>query len=305
MNKMARKLVLSILTVVLTVVALGTTTFAWFTLTNQAVVQPFSANVISETGIEIALADYNVPAEDLVWVTSLTALRIQDYIQLKYGPDFRFDAVTSVDGRSFIAFALPGDTPANAGSGWLTLNLHFRSATTQSINWSNVTLTGATSPTLPIGTPFTNSKGVSIIQGGTYDVNPADAFRISVTGLVSGAQNTIVYENGISDTNTVLSGLSNADLTGANGALDFYFQSTSLYPGGTTGVTTVPTITALSNNRVLDMSIEADAIYDASYFVNQYYGRLTVRIWFEGWDAEAFNVLLSRPVTASFRFVGI
>lgn len=303
MNKMARKLVLSILTVVLTVVALGTTTFAWFTLTNQAVVQPFSANVISETGIEVAIADYDTLADDLNWVTSLTPAVINDYIEAKY-TTFRFDAVTSTNGRDFNAFALPGDTPAGATGGWLTLNLHFRSATTQSINWTNVSLTGAET-SWTSGTAFINSKGVSIVQGGSYDVNPADAFRISMTGLVSGAVNTVVYENGVSDTNTVLGGLTAEDLTGENGALDFYFKSTSEYPGGTTSVTTVATITALSNNRVLDMAIEADALYDASYFTRTYYGRLTIRIWFEGWDGEAFNSLLNRQVTSQFRFAGI
>jgi len=61
MNKIARKLVLSILTVVLTVAALGTTTFAWFTLTNTSVVQPFQAQIVSDTGIEIAIGQPTVP----------------------------------------------------------------------------------------------------------------------------------------------------------------------------------------------------------------------------------------------------
>ena len=57
MTKMTRKLLLSIITVVLTVVALGTTTFAWFTLTNTAQIQEFEAKIIADSGIEIAIGD--------------------------------------------------------------------------------------------------------------------------------------------------------------------------------------------------------------------------------------------------------
>ena len=67
MTKLTRKLLLSVLTVVLTVVALGTTTFAWFTLTNTAQIQSFDAEIIADSGIEIAIgnADYGVENLDL------------------------------------------------------------------------------------------------------------------------------------------------------------------------------------------------------------------------------------------------
>jgi hypothetical protein len=304
MNKMARKLVLSILTVVLTLVALGTTTFAWFTLTNIAVVQPFNAKVVTETGIEIAIAEHNTPADQLVWFTQLTAARINDYIDAKYNGNFEFDAVTSQNGRDFYGFAMPGDIPAITTSGWLSLHLHFRSTTSSAINWTEVSLT-ANDYTWTSGTPFTTSKGLPILANGQVTVNPADAFRISITGLVNDLTNTVTYENAVSDTNTVLGGLSEVNLQGANGAQNYYFQSTTQHAGGSDSVTTVATITTLSANRVVDLSTALTELYPVEYYTRTYYGRVIVRVWFEGWDAEGYNALLGRMVTTSFRFTGV
>ena len=90
MNKIARKLVLSALTVVLTVVALGTTTFAWFTLTNTAVVQPFQASIVADTGIEVSL-------DGVDWYTTLTEELIEQYILDTY-ETFQFTHLTTTTG---------------------------------------------------------------------------------------------------------------------------------------------------------------------------------------------------------------
>ena len=131
MNKIARKLVLSILTVVLTVAALGTTTFAWFTLTNTSVVQPFQAQIVSDTGIEIAVGQPTVSPLDLNWVTTLTTAEITAYIEEAYLGAFKFNMVTTVDGAAFNALGIGALVPTTAG--YLEIPLNFRSNTADRI----------------------------------------------------------------------------------------------------------------------------------------------------------------------------
>ena len=81
MSKMTRKLFLSVIAVVLTVFALGSTTFAWFTLTSTASVEAFEAEIVSDSGIELALV-YDDIADplDLNWKTTLLAQDVTDFI---------------------------------------------------------------------------------------------------------------------------------------------------------------------------------------------------------------------------------
>ena len=116
MKNISRKLVLSILTVVLTVVALGTTPFTWFTITNTANISAFEAQIVSDEGIEIAIGNINERLADgyqtkfevnspanLNLVTTLTKADVEEYIELM-DANFRFDHLTSPDGDTFYSF---------------------------------------------------------------------------------------------------------------------------------------------------------------------------------------------------------
>ncbi|MDO9628831.1 MAG: hypothetical protein Q7I99_02930 [Acholeplasmataceae bacterium] len=309
MNKMTRKLVLSILTVVLTVVALGTTTFAWFTITNTATVQPFQAEIIADQGIEIAIG--NGDPMTLEWKTTLTTLDIYNYMEATYGVDgFRFNHVTTPDGRNFYTL---GTTGVGDGTvvGYLQLPIHFRSDSTSQINWTYVSLTG-TQTSFTTRVAFTDSKGVSHTANSSLNVNPADAIRISITGMVGGLTATKAYENPVSATNTVLGFNENSDFRGTtedvqgvptyigtNGAQNYFYRSNAILPGASDAVNTVLTQQTIESELVLDMASGQTLVSDT-----EYYGQVTVRIWFEGWDAEGYNALLGKKITASFRFQG-
>ena len=300
MNSITRKLVLSVLTVVLTVIALGTTTFAWFTLTNTSVIQPFDAQVVSDTGIEVAIGAQNAnPITELEWKTVITTQEIYDYIESVHGIDgFRFTHVTTPDGINFYDMNGVGTT-----SGYLEIPLHFRSDNEQEIRWNLVSLTSTPAAFLT-GVSFTDSLGTPRVAGSTFNTNLSDAMKISVTGIVDRdllTSGTTAYENAVGGTNTYSGNLSNADLTnggiGANGAQNFYYQTTNTLPLGSASVNTVNTLTALTNNLVLDMASGQVLTADA-----EYYGYVVVRVWFEGWDAEGYNGLLGRTLTISLRF---
>ncbi len=297
MNNIARKLVLSALAVVLMVVALGTTTFAWFTLTNTAVVSSFNAEIIADSGIEIALSDGTDP---LVynWKTTLTSTDVYNYMITKYGVitetglnAFRFNNVSSVNGRVFTNLNGAGTT-----SGYLELKIHFRSQDATAINWTNVTLTSTPFSWLS-GATFTNEHGDSIVPGASFDVNAVDAIRISVTGSIGGSPATTVYENPTLDTNIALGEQVAQDLTLANGAVSYYTSVSTVAPNGVASVTVAPTVTSIVSTKILDM-----VSGQLSYAGMELYGTATIRVWFEGWDANAYNSLLAKIINMSFRF---
>ncbi len=297
MNNIARKLVLSALTVVLVVVALGTTTFAWFTLTNTAVIQSFNAEIIADSGIEIALSD-GVDPLNYNWKTTITTQDVYDYMAVKYGADiltgdnlFRFNNVTSTNGRVFTNLNAVPTT-----DGYLELKLHFRSEDATAINWTNVTLT-STPFSWTSGATFTNEHGDSIVPSGSFDVNAVDAIRISVTGAIATVPTTTVYENAADATNVVLGELTAADLTGTNGAVSYYTAVTTVAPNGVGSVTVAPSVTSIVSTKILDMVSGSTATAGM-----EFYGQSTIRIYFEGWDANAYNSLLAKIISVSFRF---
>lgn len=332
MNKLARKLVLSVLTVVLTVIALGTTTFAWFTLTNQAVVQPFNAQVIGDSGIQIAIGDVDgvliETPNDLTWKAQLLATDITNYIEAKYGvtggeSNFRFNHV-STNGTQFndmLYFYTIGEnnhvhvpfeeTVGEHPNGFLALPIHFRSADNTVIKWTEVILTSTPATKTNTFETFVDSKGNTVANGSSYTFNAADAFRIGImnstkSGFVPYDGGTpdidfVVYENPVSATNTVLGNPGGVPLTTANGAMNFYNVMTSGgYPHGHEAVTTVATLTEMiTEPTVLTMS--GDNLSTAGA---EYYGMVYVLIWLEGWDAEAFNFIFDEIVTVSLTFRG-
>ena len=312
MNSITRKLVLSILTVVLTVVALGTTTFAWFTLTNTAVVQPFQAEITSDTGIEVALG---IPVSglenELNWVTTLTTTTIQDYIEDEYGA-FTFTHVTTTNAVDF--YTLGTAAMASTTGGYLTIPLNFRSNSANTILWSTVSLTSGQAP-WDADVAFTGAKGASYIAGDDVPIDAADSFRIAILGTVGGSNNVVGYENPDSLTNAVLDGdgavMDLSGLTedhdddvltpevhiGANGAMNYFYRKNATLPFGADAVTVLNTIQSLSENPVLTMAeVETSGA--------TYYGQVLIRVWLEGWDANAYNSVLGRMITASFVFTG-
>lgn len=313
MNKIARKLVLSVLTVVLTVGALGTTTFAWFTLTNTAVIQSFDAEIVAETGIEIALDDGADPTL-FNWVSTLATADINAFI----GGSFLFDDVTTENGIDFFNYG--NDDLIGTTSGYLELPIHFRSSTASSINWEQVSLTSVPEA-WTTGVDFTSQEAGGTVRtaGSQFIVNAADSMRIAVIGSTeitpvttprTFSTEVVAFENPASATNVVL-GIGGdlsylatpLDGLGAAGAPNYYYAVNNRLVPGSNAVVTVPTITALANNRVLDM--DAGSGLAAGLVDHEFYGTITIRIWLEGWDVNTYNAVLSRIITTRFVFTGV
>ncbi len=307
MSSITRKMFLSILAVVLTVFALGTTTFAWFTLTNTSTVQPFEAQIVADSGIEIALdahATVFANPEAANWVTTLTTETVEAYLNDTYGNQQIFNHVTTADGINF--FTLGSTAMTSTGSGYIELPLNFRSDTATAIQWSTISLSSDTY-NWTIDVDFTGVTGAAT-AGGTLPVDASNGMRIAMLSDVTYGSHVVAYEKPASTANVVLG--AGGDLSdgvavgeGDAGAMNYYYAKNNSLPFGADTVTTISTITDLAGGQTV-VTLD-DVSGSGTDFGAQYYGQLTVRIWLEGWDANTYNSILSQLVTAAFSFTGV
>lgn len=319
MNQITRKLVLSIIAVVLTVFALGSTTFAWFTLTNTASVQTFSADIIADSGIEIALQSHDsvtTAPDEANWKTTITTADVEAYLIATYGDGSTYGALfnhvtteNGVDFKTLGASSLPGVT-----SGYVELPFSFRSNTANQINWTAVSLT---SPdySWTVDVNFTDATNTARTAGDTITVNAANGMRIAITAETGYGTQVVGYEKPTTATNVVMggngtptadSGLVLSDGVGVDlgdaGAMNYYYAKNNSLPFSASSVTLLGTITDLGAEG---QPVASLASVEASTFGAIYFGQVTVRVWLEGWDANTYNSILSQAVSASFQFTGV
>ena len=314
MKKLTQKLVLSVITMALVVVALGTSTFAWFTLTNSASISAFQAQVTAGKGIEISLGQGTTTqtvnySTETQWYTAVPAPIIQTFIDAKY-PSFRFDNVTSELGTSFED---QSGTPVS--SGYIEFKLFFRSRTQGlHIAWNSVTLGGEEDTWIIDSPAFVHENGQTYGLGGLGSMKVAawPAARVSVTG-----NSTVVYQapaktseeytadvfnsvatptvsyGRIEDTNNVGSYISGPAAFNAAA-----FEKAKGFKRNLTDMPELPTpLTSLSSTTSI-LTLSTSLLNTSEY----YGGEVTVRVWIEGWDADTYDAIFETMLTVSLGF---
>ncbi len=304
MNQITKKLLLSVLTVVLTVVALGTTTFAWFTLTDTATVQPIDVQVVADVGMEISL-------DEETWVTTLTTTAINDFLYSVGGPyetGLRLNNVTSPDGFNFFNL----DTTAAGTSTYLRLPIYFRSNNVESVSWTFVQLRSEGIPWVSDVTYIDTHTTVSVGSGMHFVA--AQGARVSVRGE-TGVPKVVVYEldDGIAGNygataptrnNTTLNGTVGPFTSTEPGAINYYFVKTTEMPlGADATINLVDTIHTLGSGvEVLDLVSGFEGGDPSAYAGHEFGGRLVIYLWLEGWDPDTFNAVLADTIRIRFEF---
>lgn len=125
MRKLTTKLLFAIISAAFALVALGTTTFAWFTLTNEATISQFNAEITAGEGIEISLDGTN-------FYTTIPATVIQAKInsmniELKDVTSSDGITMTKIDGTGTTLVPFLPDPEANAKNAFIQFDLWVRS----------------------------------------------------------------------------------------------------------------------------------------------------------------------------------
>jgi len=301
MNKISRKLLVSILSLTFALLTLGTATFAWFTISDTVTVSPFEARIMTADGIEVSLGDsnpnffVNVPTEV-----------VNAYLQAGgFLGNFRLKHLTSEDGTTINDF--DGVTKLNpASDGYIYMQLRFRSQTPSVKIYVG---TGSKLSSDPVAwtadASFTNAKGIEIsAASGSKNYYIANAARLSINSSTNG---TLVYElpneaygtgtdseygNTVLNTTPIL-----------NGGVHYYNQKNGLVSteSGYTGLPYQDAITAASVQTFINqgpiLTLSSTAETDGYY-----YGIIEVRIWVEGWDPDCFDALLNSTLKIDLQF---
>ena len=320
MKTLSKKALLSILSLVLTFVALGATTFAWFSLGTTATVNPFDVEVKGSEGLEIQFGN------DTSWYTTINSELMAEYIEelvtaarLSNDNKFVMDAVTSVDGKQFFTYDFNGTSLqhispnqlAVANKDYLSLTFKLRTSAKKAINLTTLDVTGSGGSWLPDqnftlakdSTPITAINPDDAVEGDRIATDLADALRVS---FVVGTEDAIVFEKEEDTTNT--SGTLAEEGGNFIGAFEYFAKRTGYYANNQITLTPQtgwdPDITLDENyfgqniTKLLFAAPTADLEVGESY----YNYTVTINVWFEGYDNEAFDAVLEQFVSIALAF---
>lgn len=299
MNKITKKMLTAILSVTFSLVALGTVTFAWFTLTNITTIDSFDIDVSTTEGIEVAFGDKDE------WFTEIDTQTMTDYLRETALNNFDgLKPVTSPDGVYF--YTREDRNQENplidpVFDGYVVFQLRFRSliANTAIYLSPETVMSDPDGITWTSDAQFTNSKGEEIKVGDKVTFYVANAARMSFD---DGANNLFVYElpdNSYGDELDEKFGnyshsdnpLEEGKITPiANGAISYYnrkhslnqlkdYEEIELAQANTSFLGANPI--AFTSNTL------TDGYYETS---------ITVRIWLEGWDADCMDPIVSGAI---------
>lgn len=298
MNKITKKMFTAILSVTFSLVALGTVTFAWFTLTNITTIDSFDIDVSTTEGIEVAFGDKDE------WFTEIDTQTMTGYLSETALNNFDgLKPVTSPDGVYF--YTREDRNQENplidpVSDGYVEFQLRFRSliANTAIYLSPETVMSDPKGITWTSDASFINSKGKEIKVGDKVTFYVANAARMSFD---DGAENPFVYElpdNSYGDElDEKFGNYSHSDKTLAgdkitpiaNGAISYYNRKHSLnqlkdYEYEEIELAQANTSFLGANPIAVTSTTLTDGYYETS---------ITVRIWLEGWDADCMDPIVS------------
>jgi hypothetical protein len=308
MKKLTKKTLMAIFALVLAVVALGTTTYAWFTVGQEVSTEEFVMDVRSDEGLEVHYINSDGTSATDDWTTHLTSTYLKTKMggSTEYDMDmagFKFGDATSTNGRVFkslnidatpVALVAVADNQAS-NSPVLEFRLEFRTkASGKYVAWSEVNLASDAETWAP-SRNFTHNKtsyGTDglVTPSDSLAYYPHHAARVSV----SNADDTVtkVYEDGTTDVNTVLSNGTPDFTKGAHG----YFNALtgkSVQPAFVAAAETFTNKTTTGFSTALDNSSKYTGYYSTS---------VIVRVYLEGFDPDTINGILGGQLKITLKF---
>lgn len=300
MKGLRRKLLASITTLVVAIVSVAGSAYAWFTL-STTVDAKMEFEVVAGDGLEIAY--------------SLNGTNFSDYsstVNIDFteaGDGFALGAVTSTNGTNFNGIKVEGqtysmdnDVGANTEGRWFEVQFKFRTQTegaikldtnTAVVNTSHVGASVKAQDAVRLSftnnatTPATNiwepNKGKGS-YGGTYASNEGWKYFVDhAVGDSAGAYNP----------------LNGAILNEDGNDTTYFIYTTPRVVALNTHLTSNPNQTTVED--IVDLNANLGALAwspEGEYSV----ATLTVRLWIEGFDADAYDVIYKQKFSVSLVF---
>ena len=310
MLNLRKKLLVSIFTLMLALVAVSTTTYAWFTLGNVAEVSGIEMEVQGAEGLTIRVSKVNnVSGTNLGGANNWSiAHNLKDYPEI---PAIKMKPLsmknvwenTSVyDGSLYEIVDVEDDGSAEykaeaAGIGtntFIEITFDFRAESQVTVTFNDLAAGFTASyPSHTFITPIDVAAGLGTVT--------AVAAESPVTGARLANALRVAYKSGSTYT---LINPDEYDQSVANQygnwdgvALDF-FNELSGKKELVAPTEYAYTTTAVNAIELVELQPEHDAAGEVAYYT----GSVTLLIWLEGWDADCFNALAFDHATFTVKF---
>ena len=299
-NKLTRKLMLSAFTLLFAVISLGASTYAWFTISNKAEVETFTADVKSAEGIKIGITADST-AEPTTWYTGkLPTEAIEPFYTSEQNP-FQFDAVTTTNANlgTFNKLA-SGVTTGVADGGYIKFTLWIEAEVDGVVSLESLNITGSNTNSYKIDQQFaiqaTGAEGTSFSADleEEWTFNVASAARVALQhgsskyfyeAPAAEATETVNDEN----PNTGVAGNSLGFSSAEKGALQYYNKKTDSELAAPNPASSYSSAVFSTMQKIADLEANNAIAID-------------VYVWIEGWDAECLNAIFGQTLAVSFLF---
>ena len=291
-NKLTRKLMLSAFTLLFAVISLGASTYAWFTMSKDADVEAFKADVKAGEGIEIAVTSTQAVG-NAQWYTGTVPSSV---VQSAAVPaNFVFDAATTKNNASTIIKRDGSDS-----EGYIEFYIHIKAAQAGTIKLDGITLdskVGEADPTAWVADAaysIDGTKNVVVNDKVVYEVENAARIAIIANGATSIYEKAAISATGdkIADGPSTYVAGNQKGQQSTKGAFDYY--NAKMADDLTIDQETQYTTSELDTLATTPNSLKAVATNEIL--------TINVKVWIEGWDAECLNAIFAQTLSVAFSF---
>ena len=277
MKKLTRKLFISVLVAVFAFVALGTSTYAWITISTTAEVKAFEAKVdAGEAGIELSET-----GNDGTWTSELALS----------ASDVKLDDLTTKDGKTFYNLVANGNVMSLEGTpaatGFITKTFYIRKSP-NSNGTINVVVNGSAVEFKPVGDSITATGVYNDVTA--ENLYASNAARFSLAFGAEGTDVKAVYQQAAETKSTKDEWEYNGNTLdySADGFAHKYAESQQITLPTERELPT--TLAAGTDSGIVITLAESTPV------------KVTLRIWIEGWDNECHEKVLKQTFNVAFGF---
>ena len=325
MKKLSKKFMLSIVAIALVVIALGTSTFAWFTLSNKASLGQFNAEVTAGEGMELSV-------DGTTWYSNIPSTVIQAKIQENfnaspsgnlnnaYEPVLGAVTTNALSTSSFKKMDVANKKFVNATKNvdYISLEISVRAVGIDKISVDTIELTGQDTNWTADAT-FTHANEAEIIKGEVYKMSAKNAARVGIHSTTNNFVYQLPAAGGtdaptVNSSNTIFEGTTVPEGTVPEGENPAYKDA--MYTEATNGQekyfvkkTDGIYMRGFTDYPELVIKAETDAALGVDVLtlteVGDYYtGSFDLYVWFEGFDPDTYDAVLKMPLSVKLSLKG-
>ena len=302
MLNLRRKLLVSVFTLMLAIVSVATTTYAWFTIANTATVDGITLNVEGGEGLTIRITKINgVETKD-----DLAEWKIHHE---KIGVNALLTPLTFKNEALYALGSNEAAKVSEENSPYVEITFSIRSEKQTAIYFKDLQAMAVGEHTfnspIPVGAAanITHGKGAPAVETPAADNNGNPYYAITNARLANALRFAFKEDLPTTGTYNIIDPV-NYDYVMAKGANELHYgkwdgEATNYYEELTGEELVVPTEYSYYNGKtsgikyldqlpVINTLTEVVSTNTSPYYI----GEITIILWLEGYDADCFNAII-------------